>query len=299
MFLILYLFYNLHKIPKAVVCMPPDIYDTYARTKKIAGSGKVDILRLAGKETNTALRLVSVTNDAGDYLDIRFACDERVWFVYCLAPKRTIYKGSRIEMIFADDGMGICGKFTTGAEKIGHLWQAVATFDERGAFLLTMGGVNKIVLSNDERKTNREYVFSNRSQLHYRNAKEAIQLTKIVFEKLQKERAILVPWSEFSPIFREGNRIIDGGVDSEYDNGFMPAYLTGLAEEESNQQADGAMHKVASGGRYSEIEQAVAYVHRFLQRYSEKPASLKLIDMLAGICLLTIIYYMVRIMRGL
>jgi hypothetical protein len=194
-------FSELGFLPKcAVLPMPVDITDTCARVRYTDYSYSIDIVRLAGNEDNTCVRLVADTESSVGFIDLMPGAYGPSWQLQCYVPDRIIASGTLLELHLNNDTV-LDKLFITDAGEIGQMWLSIAGFSYEEFALLSEVGVKHVLVRNEAGKADFRFIFSNRPQEHYETELQGEALLKIAFKSVMDESNVqTIPRRDADPV---------------------------------------------------------------------------------------------------
>lgn len=162
-----------------------DITDTYAKSvlNATTNEANIKIYRLASSEVHTNVKLYNTGNQ--DCLELIFSYTRNCWFVHLSTPKRTIYKGSVVDIILENEKV-IKLSIHTGAFKFDNLWQSVALIVADSFELLSEYYIKQINISHETRQTSVTYTFGDSYNGQYNTTYEGAELLRIVCLRLME-----------------------------------------------------------------------------------------------------------------
>lgn len=180
--------------------MAVDIADTIARVRLTEYNYSVDIVRLAGNEENVCVRLLDDEQGSVTFIDLMPGAYGTSWQLQCYMPKRTLYKGSLLEL-YLDNNILLEKTFITGGARIGKLWLSIVGLSDDEVALLSKTGIKQVVVKDDARQFYRRFTFSNQPQQHYETAAQGAELLKTAVRKVVEEsrKQAANPQPRFAP----------------------------------------------------------------------------------------------------
>lgn len=169
--------------------MPVDITDTCARVRYTDYSYSIDIVRLAGNEENTCVRLIADTEGAAAFIDLMPGAYGPSWQLQCYVPKRIIASGTLLELHLKNNTV-LDKLFITDAGKIGQLWLSIVGLTYEEFTLLSQTGVKQITVKDDATQVDVRFIFSTRPQEHYETEQEGEALLKLAFKSVMEENSM-------------------------------------------------------------------------------------------------------------
>ena len=154
----------------------------------VNSSGKIEIAvsRLAGNTKNSAIRLFENGDAVLAFMDVSLFISLNSVFVYFSTLKRSIYKGSRIEIHLTDKTI-IKKYILTGATKLGMVWKAIVILSSNEIIRLSTIAITQIIIADDSRKTSTCYTFGEKFGEQYSKFNDAVNLFMLVCSKLIEE----------------------------------------------------------------------------------------------------------------